>query len=134
MKNLKFLFSILLLTFFMSSCSSDDDSNSIKVKYEISGIDNSIIEIKYTKANGETQIISDFGQFAAGGETKTISVSKNDLPFNANLNVTFINTTNATKQYVLAIYGTEELPTINEVLVPANSTITGQVAKTINDN
>ncbi len=134
MKNLKFLFSILVVTFLISSCSSDDDNNSIKVKYQISGIDNSIVEIKYTKANGETQILSEFGQFAGGGDTKTISVSKNDLPFNANLTVTFSNTTNATKQYVLAIYGAEEFPTTNQVPVPANSTVTGQVAKIINDN
>lgn len=124
MKTLKVLFSALLLAAFTISCSSDDD-NSTKVKYQIVGIDNAITEIKYKKANGSTETLTDYTDFAGNGDSKTISI--NNFPFTADLEVTVNNTTNTTKTYSLAIFVDGEVEDLTAFSVPAMSTATGEV-------
>lgn len=124
MKTLKILFSVLLLSVFVVSCSSDDD-NSTKVKYEIVGLDNSITEIEYKKGNGSMVTVTDFEDFAGGNDSKTVSVS--DYPFTANLEVTVNNTTASSKVYTLVIYVDGEAADFTPFAVPANATSTGFV-------
>ena len=121
MKNLKILFSVLVLSVFVISCSNDDD-NSTKVKYEISGIDSSVTQIKYKKGNGSVVTITDFEEF---GDSKTVSVT--DYPFTANLEVTVNNTTSASKAYTLIVNVDGEPADFTPFVVPANATATGVV-------
>lgn len=125
MKTLKVLFSALLLSVFTISCSSSDDDDSVKVKYQIVGIDNAITEIEYKKGNGSVETETNFQDFAGGGDSKTVSVS--DFPFTANLEVTVNNTTNAVKTYTLAIYVDNEPADFTAFSIPANTTATGTV-------
>lgn len=124
MKNLKILFSVLALAVIASSCSSDSD-NSTKVKYQIVDIDNSITQIKYKKGDGSTVTLTDYADFAGGGDSKTISV--NDLPFTASMEVTAQNTTSQTKIYTLAIYVDGEGVDLQGMSVPPNATSTGVI-------
>ena len=121
MKNLKNLFSVILLSIFVISCSNDDD-DSTKVKYEISGIDSSVTQIKYKKGNGSIETITDFEEF---GDSKTVSVS--DYPFTADLEVTINNTTGASKAYTLIINVDGEPAAFTPLVVPANTISTGVV-------
>lgn len=124
MKTLKILFSVLLVSVFTVSCSSDDD-NSTKVKYEIVGLDNSVTEIKYKKGNGSIETVTDFEAFANGGSTKTVSVST--FPFTADLEVTVNNTTSNNKTYTLVIYVNGASTAFTPFVVPANATVTNDV-------
>ncbi|WP_284651574.1 hypothetical protein [Flavobacterium terrisoli] len=124
MKTLKILFSVLLLSVFVTSCSSDDD-NSTKVKYEIVGLDSSVTEIKYKKGNGSVVTLNNFEDFAGGNSSKTVSVS--DYPFTANLEVTANNTSSSTKTYTLAITVNGVPEDFTPLVVPANSTATAVV-------
>ncbi len=124
MKNLKTLFSVVLLSVFAFSCSSDDD-NSTKVKYEIVGLDNLVTEIKYKKGNGSVETVNDFEDFAGGNDSKTVSVS--DYPFTATLEVTANNTSSSTKTYTLAITVNGTPEDFTPLVVPANSTVTAVV-------
>jgi hypothetical protein len=124
MKNLKSLFSIFLLAIFVISCSSDSD-NSPKVKYQIAEIDNAITEIRYTKSNGDTQILDDYTDFAGSGDSKTVSAS--DIPFEAKLQITVNNTTPNAKTYTLVIYVDGEVADFTPMSVPPMSITTGQV-------
>ncbi len=124
MKNLKILFSVILLSAFVISCSNDDD-NSTKVKYEIVGIDNSITEIKYKKGNGSVETLTDFEDFAGGNDSRTVSVS--DYPFTASLEVTVNNTSLSSKTYTLAISVDGNPEDFTPLVVPANSTATATV-------
>jgi len=125
MKTLKMLFSALLLSILTISCSSSDDEDSVKVKYQIVGIDNAVTEIEYKKGNGSIETLTDFEDFAGGGDTKTVTVS--DFPFTANLEVTVNNTTNTVKTYTLAIYVDNQPADFTALSIPANSTSTGSV-------
>jgi hypothetical protein len=125
MKNLKILFSVLLLAVFVISCSSDSD-NSPKVKYQIAEIDNSITEIRYTKSNGDTQILTDWTEFAGtNGDSKTVNAS--DIPFNAELQITVNNVTPSVKTYTLVIYVDGEIADFTPMSVPPMTTTTGEV-------
>lgn len=125
MKTLKIVFSALLLSVFFISCSSSDDDNSTKVKYQIVGIDNAITEINYKKGNGSVETVTNFQSFAGGADSKTVSVS--NFPFTADLEVTVSNTTNATKTYTLAILVDNQPADFTAFSVPANATATGSV-------
>lgn len=124
MKNLKSLFSVVLLSVFALSCSSDDD-NSTKVKYEIIGLDNTVTQVQYKKGNGSIETVTNFEDFAGGNESKTVSVST--YPFTADLEVTVNNITAASKNYTLIIYVNGEAMDFTPFVVPANTIATGSV-------
>lgn len=111
----------MLVSVFVASCSSDDD-NGTKVKYEISGIDNAVTQIKYKKGNGSIVTLNDYNSF---GSSKTVKVS--DYPFTANLEVTVNNTTGSAKAYTLIIYVDGEAADFTPLVVPSNATSTGVV-------
>jgi hypothetical protein len=126
MKNLKILFSVFLLAVFVISCSSSSsDDNSTTVKYQISGLDNAVVQIKYKKADGSIETLTDFQAFGGGTDSKTVSVS--NLPFNATLEVTVNNTTPNTKNYTLVIFVNDVAKDFNGVSVPPMTITTGSV-------
>lgn len=130
MQTLKILFSVFLLTIFISSCSSNNDNDNItKVKYQIIGIDNGIMEINYKDASGKTITITDINDFSNNGDSKIISVS--NLPFDAKLVVTVNNETDSSKTYNLVIYVNNETKSNKSMNVPANSTLTNQTEFTV---
>ena len=126
MKSFKILFSILLLTFIATSCSSDGPLAN--VKYQIVGLDSSILQIKY---NGSTEVVTVLNpnNFANGSDSKKIPIDI--LPFQTKLEVTVNNTTTITKHYSLAIYVDNILKTTYNLDVPANTTSTGTAEYTI---
>ena len=124
MKTLKILFSILLLSVFIISCSSSGD-NSTKIKYQINGLDDSVTKIIYTKGNGSIVTVTNADDFAGGADSKTTSVS--NFPFMANLEVTVFNNSSAVKNYDLIIYVNGEAIGINNFSAPPTGTSTGSI-------
>ena len=92
------LFIIALIAISAFSCSSSDDDSGTKVKYAILAEDPIITNIAYKKANGDIVNVTN----QTGPEwQKTVSV---ELPFDAELSVTFNNTTSHTSTYTLMMY------------------------------
>jgi hypothetical protein len=129
MKTIKVLFSILILTI-ITSCSGDDPLAT--VKYQISGLDGSVAEIKYKNAfNGTTDILTngDITKFAGGSDSKSIGV--NFTPFDADLVVSVNNTSGSVKHYTLVIYQNGVAKASTNYDAPANSISTGEVEYTV---
>jgi len=131
MKNLKFFLSALVLAVMITSCSSDS-SNSPKVKYQIAELDNAVTEIQYTNSNGDTQILTDYTDFAGSGDSKTVSAK--NLPFAAKLQITVNNQTPNTKTYTLVIYVDGEVADSTPMSVPPMAMTTGLVDFTVQNN
>ena len=120
MKNLKILFSVLLLSIFALSCSSDS-SGGTKVKYQINGIDDTITQVNYK--NGDGNIISaTANQFGGNSDSKTVKVPDSELPFTAQMNISANNTTATVKHYDLLIYVNGEVKAETNFSAPPNAT------------
>lgn len=126
MKNLKVLFSVFMFTFLAISCTNDDPL--AKVKYKINGFDSSITQIKYNVFGG-TVTVADPQDFANGGDSRTQDI--NVLPFDAKLQVAASNTTASDKTYNLIIYVDGVSKANFNLVVPANSTASGEVLYTV---
>lgn len=129
MRTLKNLFSVLILATFVISCSSSGDGNTTKVKYQISGIDNLITQIKYTKGNVTTVIVTNYNNFGGGTDSKTTSVNR---PFIANLEVTVNNTSSSSRYYTLSIYVDDMLYHATGLTVPPGTISTGVANYVVN--
>ncbi len=129
MKSVKFLFPILLLALVISSCSSSSSSNSTKVKYQISGLDNSVVNIRFYDAAGSLNELTDYTQFGGGGDSKTISLTSK--PFDALLQVGVNNTGATVKTYVLVIYVDNVVKSSYNLSVPASTNTSGLVEFTV---
>jgi hypothetical protein len=130
MKTIKILFSVILLATVSLSCSGDDPLAT--VKYQITGLDASVAEIKYKNAfDGTTDILTngDINKFNGGKDSKSIAV--NFTPFDADLVVIVNNTSGSVKHYTLVIYQDGVAKASTNYDAPANSISTGEVDYTV---
>lgn len=113
MKAFKVTLFIFFISLFASSCTNDDPL--AKVKYQITGLDSSVAEIRYNNALGGVTIITDFNKFSGGKDSKTLSV--NFIPFDSYLKVSVNNTSSSIKNYTLVIY----VDGVNKASTPLNA-------------
>ena len=120
MKDLNKLTSCLVLcaTLAFASCSSSDGDSKTKVKYEIHTETNMTTSIMYRDASGDMvqgleDIILDWD--------KTVNV---DTPFNAHIDVVFMNPTSASEEYMISIYEDGEMVDHQMGMISPNSTTT----------
>lgn len=99
MKAVKFILFFFCISLIASSCTNDEPL--AKVKYQITGLDSSVAEIRYKNAMGAITVITDFNKFSGGNDSKTISV--NFIPFESYLKVSVNNTSSSIKNYNLVI-------------------------------
>jgi hypothetical protein len=99
------------------------------VKYEISGLDNLVAEIKYTGALGGTETVTDISKFAGGKDFKTIGV--NFLPFESKLKISVNNFSPNSKNYTLTIYVDGVAKTSTIINAAASSLTTGELNYTV---
>lgn len=130
MKTIKILLTVSILALFTASCVSDDPL--ARVKYQISGLDNHVAEIKYKDATGyiiDVLTNGNINTFAGGSDTKSIAV--NNTPFDASLQVTVNNTSATAKEYVLVIYVGNEAKATKNFSAPPSAISTEQVVYTV---
>ncbi len=130
MQSVKKLFSVLLLAVIVSACSNDDPL--ARVKYQISGLDSSVAEIRYRNEVGATAVLTTNGDitiFAGGGDSKSINV--NFTPFEANLKITVNNTSTSNKEYILKIYEDGEVKATKNYSAPASAISSEEVLFTV---
>ena len=122
MKKIQFsalaLFAAVILT---ASCSSSDSDSKTAVKYEIQTDTNMTTSIMYRNAEGDMvqgldDIILDWD--------KTVNV---ETPFNAHMDVTFVNASSNTENFMISIYEDGEIVDHQMGSVPPNATISQSV-------
>jgi len=127
MKAVKVILFIFCMSLFASSCTNDEPL--AKVKYQITGLDSSVAEIRYTNALGGTTIITDFNKFSGGKDSKTLSV--NFIPFDSYIQVSVNNSTSTIKNYILVIYVNGVVKASSSLVAPPTSITTGEVNFTV---
>jgi len=131
MRSLKALLPVLVLSILLSSCTNDDPL--AKVKYQISGFDNSITQIKYNIVGGGSITVTNLSDFGnGGGDSRTLNAYL--LPFDAKLEVAANNATSANKQYVLKIIVDNQTKASYTIDVPPGGSSSGEVTYTVEAN
>lgn len=124
MKAVKVILFIFCMSLFATSCTNDEPL--AKVKYQITGLDSSVAEIRYKNALGGTTIITDFNKFSNGKDSKTLSV--NFIPFDSYIKVSVNNSTSTIKNYNLVIY----VDGVNKATTPLNAAPTSITTAELN--
>jgi len=113
----KNLWLLAALTFVIISCSGDDESDKTSVKYIVTSESDMITSLQYRNANGN--MIEAIGDAPGIEWTRSINV---DIPFDARLEVTVVNTESEAMAYDLAVYVDGELVDYLPAEAPANGT------------